>query len=112
MGRGLAGVADGRGITGPVGEEGMNRLFGLGMDPVTGAPLGAAWRVTTPTTQRIAERVAALPTNLGVVERSEAIGRIEAEENARRTPIGPPPSPASKTKSRRSGRRWRCRGST
>ncbi|MGH3260942.1 MAG: MobF family relaxase, partial [Trebonia sp.] len=87
MGQGLAGVADGRGITGPVGEEAMSRLFGLGMDPATSVPLGTTWRVAKPAPQRIAERVAALPTNLPATDRSEAIARIEAEENARRTPV-------------------------
>jgi conjugative relaxase-like TrwC/TraI family protein len=42
IGAGLAGLADGSGIATEslVDEEGMNRLYGQGIDPVTGAALG------------------------------------------------------------------------
>jgi conjugative relaxase-like TrwC/TraI family protein len=87
MGEGLAGIADGRGVSGAVDEEAMSRLFGLGMDPVTGTGLGANWRVTKTAAQRIAARVGELPNHLGEAELHEATMQIEAEENARKTPI-------------------------
>jgi|GEM_PF-4911490 len=42
LGDGLAGLNDGAGV-GLVDEVGMQRLFALGLDPVTDAPLGESW---------------------------------------------------------------------
>ena len=87
MGHGLSGVADGRGITGVVAEEGMTRLFALGLDPVTSGALGGLWRVHKTAAQRIAQRVHDLPVGLAETYRAEEVARIGAQENARKTPI-------------------------
>jgi conjugative relaxase-like TrwC/TraI family protein len=87
MGEGLPYVGEGRGIAGVVEEEAMTRLFAHGMDPVTGAALGANWRVCKPLEQRVAERSDRLPTDIGAVERTEHVDRIQAEEAVRNTPI-------------------------
>ena len=42
----------------------MDRLFGLGLDPVTEQPLGKAWALHKTATQRIAARIVALPGDL------------------------------------------------
>jgi conjugative relaxase-like TrwC/TraI family protein len=87
MGRGLSGVAAGRGITGVVGEEAMTRLFALGLDPVTGGALGGLWRVHLTAAQRIAQRIHDLPAGLTTTDRAAEIARIGEHENARNTPI-------------------------
>ncbi len=87
IGEGLAGVGAGRGIAGAVEDEAMTRLFAHGMDPVTGAALGANWRVCKTLEQRIAGRIEQLPTDVGAAERAELIDRIHVEEAARSTPI-------------------------
>jgi conjugative relaxase-like TrwC/TraI family protein len=87
MGDGLAGVGDGHGIAGAVDEKAMTRLFGLGLDPVTGAALGANWRVCKTLDQRITERVYHLPTDIGAAERAGIVERIHTEEAGRSTPI-------------------------
>lgn len=52
MGAGLAGLAGGSGLSGAVDTAQMARLFGVGEDPVTGNPLGARYRLPTPTGSR------------------------------------------------------------
>ena len=85
-GAGLAGLNDGRGITGLVDEAGMDRLFSLGRDPVTADALGKNWPVQKSTPQRIAARIAALPAQSGA-ERAAAIVAIETQERGRRMPL-------------------------
>jgi hypothetical protein len=87
MGHGLDGLGDGIGIAGVVSEEAMTRLFGLGLDPVTGRPLGTVWRVHKTVAERIAGRMQALDPGLDAEAREGAITVIEAEESARPTPI-------------------------
>ena len=87
LGAGLDGLNRGAGLDGLVDEVGMERLFGLGLDPVTGAPLGKNWPVHKTASQRIAARIVALPADLPKADRVAAIAMIEAEENRRRTPI-------------------------
>jgi conjugative relaxase-like TrwC/TraI family protein len=86
LGAGLAGLDGGRGISGPVDEQGMTRLFALGLDPVTAAALGRNWAVPKDVNQRVAERVATVPVLSGA-DRAASIARIEAEETARRMPV-------------------------
>jgi conjugative relaxase-like TrwC/TraI family protein len=86
LGAGLDGLDGGRGIAGPVDEQGMTRLFALGLDPASAAALGRNWAVPKDVSQRIAERVAVLPV-LSDGDRVAAVARIEAEEAARRMPV-------------------------
>ncbi len=87
LGAGLPGLAAGAGVHGLIDETRMDRLFSLGLDPVTQAPLGKAWALHKTATQRIAARVAALPGELRDADRGAVVARIEAEEQRRRTPI-------------------------
>src|SRR5665213_3053060 len=81
LGAGLPGLAGGTGVGGLIDEAGMGRLFSLGLDPVTEAPLGKNWPLHKTATERIAARVAALPDELRDADRAAAVARIEAEEN-------------------------------
>src|SRR5665213_473286 len=87
LGAGLPGLAAGAGVVGLIDETGMDRLFSLGLDPVTQAPLGKAWALHKTATQRIAARIVALPGDLPKLDRDAAVARIEVEEQRRRTPI-------------------------
>ncbi|HEY5200001.1 MAG TPA: MobF family relaxase, partial [Acidothermaceae bacterium] len=87
MGAGLAGLNRGAGLDGLVDEVGMQRLFWLGLDPVTHRPLGRAWPLHKTASERIAARIVALPADLPKADRVAAIAVIEAEENRKRTPI-------------------------
>ncbi len=68
-----------------VSEAQLELLLGLGKHPVTGGALGLAYPAYRSVAERIAERVAALDAELGPVARAEAVGVIEAEEQARGT---------------------------
>ena len=89
LGSRLAGLADGAGLAAgsPVGEEEMARLYGAGCDPITGADLGARYRVYKTLPERIAAQVAALPADLHPAARADAVRHVEAREAARRTPV-------------------------
>src|SRR5450755_4119147 len=87
LGAGLPGLAGGAGVSGLIDEAGMERLFSLGLDPATQAPLGGGWKVHKTATQRVAARVAALPTGLAEADRASAVAVIEEQEQRRRTPI-------------------------
>src|SRR5476649_710388 len=87
LGAGLHGLSAGAGVSGLIDETGMERLFSLGLDPVTQVPLGKAWALHKTATQRIAARVAALPGELPDADRGAVVARIETEELRRRTPI-------------------------
>ncbi|WP_223629010.1 MobF family relaxase [Microbacterium sp. EST19A] len=66
-----------------VTETQLQLLIGMGRDPVTGDPLGSAYRNYPTATERIQQRAAKLDDNLGVTERAEAVGAIETEEVAK-----------------------------
>lgn len=68
-----------------VTEHQLQLLIGMGRDPVTGEPLGQAYRHYPPPAERIRVRVAALDPALSPGERSAAITRIETEEKRRGT---------------------------
>ena len=88
LGSGLAGLADGRGMTAgtAVTEEQMAALYGEGRDPLTGAPLGRAYPVFASLAERVARKVAALPDELEPRHREARVAEIEAAERNRRTP--------------------------
>ena len=93
LGSGLAGFGgDAAGRLrdgGKVIEEQLERLLGSGVDPATGAKLGAAYPVLQPPAQRIVARIARLDTSLDDATRAQQVARIEQEERARtsRTPV-------------------------
>ena len=66
-----------------VTETQLQLLVGMGRDPVTGDPLGSAYRNYPTATERIQQRAAKLDANLGVTERAEAVAAIETEELAK-----------------------------
>ena len=84
LGSGLASLGHGEITEGAlVSEAQLQLLLGMGLDPVTGEPLGRAYPSYASVADRIAERVAALEPSLGVVERAEATAAVEAEEAER-----------------------------
>ena len=66
-----------------VTETQLQLLVGMGRDPVTGDPLGAAYRKYPSVTERIQLRITGLDTTLGLMERAEAVAAIEAEETTK-----------------------------
>ncbi len=66
-----------------VTETQLQLLVGMGRDPVTGDPLGSAYRNYPTASERIQQRVANLDGDLGVTERAEAVAAIETEELAK-----------------------------
>ncbi len=84
LGSGLGSLGHGE-ITGGalVSEAQLQLLLGMGLDPVTGEPLGRAYPSYVSVADRIAERVAALDPNLGIIERAEVTAAIETEEAER-----------------------------
>lgn len=66
-----------------VTETQLQLLVGMGRDPVTGDPLGSAYRNYPTATERIQQRAAKLDGDLGVTERAEAVAAIETEELAK-----------------------------
>ncbi len=66
-----------------VTETQLQLLIGMGRDPVTGDPLGSAYRNYPTVTERIRQRTAGLDPELPVTERAEAVAVIEAEEAAK-----------------------------
>ena len=68
-----------------VTETQLKLLLGLGCDPVTGQPLGRAWPVYRPVSERVRNRVADLDRELPATTRAEAVTAIEREEQARGT---------------------------
>jgi hypothetical protein len=86
LGSGLAGlgsedagqVRDGDAVT----EDHLARLLGAGVDPVTGAKLGAAYPALQPPARRIKARVARLSTDLDPAAHAQQVARIEVEERA------------------------------
>src|SRR5665213_2485248 len=83
LGAGLPGLAAGAGVTGLIDETGMERLFGLGLDPVTEQPLGKAWPLHKTATERSTARIVALPAGSSEADRDAAIAVIEVEEQRR-----------------------------
>ena len=66
-----------------VTETQLQLLVGMGRDPVTGDPLGSAYRNYPTATERIQQRAAKLDANLGVTGRADAVAAIEREELAK-----------------------------
>lgn len=66
-----------------VTETQLQLLVGMGRDPVTGDPLGSAYRNYPTATERIRQRAAELDGDLSVTERAEAVAAIETEEQAK-----------------------------
>ena len=85
---------DGRPASGPgsvaagevVTEEQMARLYGQGLDPVTGDRLGARYLVHRPVEARVADRVARLSPDLPAADRAAAVADIEGQERRQGTP--------------------------
>ncbi|SJN15628.1 conjugal transfer protein (TraA-like protein) fragment [Microbacterium esteraromaticum] len=83
IGAGVAALGEGRITVGdPVSEAQLQLLVGMGRDPVTGVPLGQAYRQYLSVAERVEKRTAALGPGLGPTARADAIARIEAEEAA------------------------------
>lgn len=74
-------LADG----GQVSEAQLQLLIGMGRDPITGEPLGEAYRQYASVQERVEKRVAGLDPELGPVSRAEQVAAIEAEEAERGT---------------------------
>src|SRR5690625_2654877 len=86
LGSGLSHLGDGQlAVDGRVSETQLQLLVGMGRDPLTGEPLGEAYRSYASVQERIDRRTAALDPGLGPVSRAEQITVIEAEERERRT---------------------------
>jgi conjugative relaxase-like TrwC/TraI family protein len=85
LGGGLAGLSEG-GLRagGEVSHLHMERLFGAGADPVSGARLGGGFPRYRSAAERIGARVARLDSALGAAERGAAVARIEGEEMAKK----------------------------
>lgn len=84
MGSGLAALGHGEIHEGAqVSEAQLQLLLGMGLDPVTGDPLGKAYPVFPGVGDRIAARLGRLDPALSATERAEAVAVIEAEESAR-----------------------------
>ncbi|MCC6856800.1 MAG: relaxase domain-containing protein, partial [Microbacteriaceae bacterium] len=77
LGRG--GIAVGAQVT----EAQLQLLVGMGRDPVTGDPLGSAYRNYPTVAERVQKRAAALDGDLSLMERAEAVAAIETEETAK-----------------------------
>jgi hypothetical protein len=75
-------LASGSAVT----EEQMGRLYGRGLDPLTGERLGARYVVHRTVEQRITARTGQLPDDLPAADREAAVADIAAEERRRRTP--------------------------
>lgn len=86
LGQGLAGIDDGRRLTGLVDTEQMKRLFGTGSDPVSEQPLGQRYRIPPSLDERVAARVAALPAEMTDTDKEARVEAIRVEESARRMP--------------------------
>ena len=65
---------------GQVSEAQLQLLVGMSRDPITGEPLGEAYRQYASVQDRIDQRVADVDPELGPVSRAEQVAAIEAEE--------------------------------
>ena len=70
---------------GRVSEAQLQLLVGMGRDPITGEPLGEAYRQYASVQDRVDQRVADLDPDLGPASRAEQVAAIEAEEAERGT---------------------------
>lgn len=70
---------------GRVSEAQLQLLVGMGRDPITGEPLGEAYRQYASVQERVDKRVADLDLELGPVSRADQVEAIEAEEAERGT---------------------------
>ncbi|WP_101556918.1 MobF family relaxase [Brevibacterium aurantiacum] len=81
MGSGLSYLGNGQlAAGGRVSETQLQLLVGMGRDPLTGEPLGEAYRTYAGVQERIDQRTADLDEELGPVSRAEQIAAIETEE--------------------------------
>lgn len=86
MGSGLPFLGDGElAAGGQVSEAQLQLLVGMGRDPITGAPLGEAYRQYASVQERVEKRVAGLDPELGPVSHAEQVEAIEEEEAERGT---------------------------
>ena len=86
MGSGLPYLGGGElSESGRVSEAQLQLLVGMGRDPITGEPLGEAYRQYASVQERVDHRVADLDPELGPVSRAEQVAAIEAEEAERGT---------------------------
>lgn len=82
IGSGLHALGDGRiAAWDPVSEEQLALLLGMGRDPITGDQLGRPYRNFTPSSKRIADRVANLSPGMTTAQREDAVAAITAEEH-------------------------------
>ena len=90
LGAGLTGIggveAVGIEAGGLVEETPMARLFGQGCDPLTGVPLGTAYRVSDTVAKRVEAQVRALSPRMSADARQAAIAAITRVELARGAP--------------------------
>jgi conjugative relaxase-like TrwC/TraI family protein len=70
---------------GRVSEAQLQLLVGMGRDPLTGEPLGEAYRQYASVQDRVDQRVSDLDPDLGPVSRAEQVAAIEAEAAERGT---------------------------
>lgn len=81
IGSGVANLARGALAEGDaVTPEHLQRLIGVGRDPVTGQPLGGDYRIYPTIADRIGARIARLDRNLPPDERAQAEATIRSEE--------------------------------
>lgn len=66
-----------------VTEEQLQRLIGLGRDPVTDQALGRPYRKYPPVAERIERRIRKFGADVPVTERAAMVAAIEAEESVR-----------------------------
>lgn len=88
LGSGLEGLGiDGVPAGSVVSEEQMERLFKDGLEPVTGAPLGRAYRDIRPLAERVKVRVDQLSKSMDPATRADAIATIEKAERRIGQPV-------------------------
>jgi conjugative relaxase-like TrwC/TraI family protein len=86
MGSGLQFLGAGELVEGGrVSDAQLQLLVGMGRDPITGEPLGEAYRQYASVQDRVGQRVADLDPELGPVSRAEQVAAIENEEAERGT---------------------------
>lgn len=86
LGAGVTALGEGEvGEGAEVSEAQLQLLIGMGRDPITGEPLGRAYPEYRPASERVADRAKDLDSELGPVERGNAVAAIETEEAARGT---------------------------
>ncbi|WP_188699716.1 MobF family relaxase [Microbacterium nanhaiense] len=81
LGAGVSSLGSGEIAAGDeVSESQLQLLIGMGVDPVSGSPLGRAYPTYRSSQERTEARVSQLDASLGVLERAQAVAQIEQEE--------------------------------